>query len=150
MTAKPKGLKPSKLIVAIVLTCVIIIAGATTTYALANLQSGYVTPKMVLTGSAYVKGASTDSMSPNIVLISSNLTFNSMPDRVSSWQNPNPQIISPFNPAELNEPSHFNQNQAERIMPQTSLDVPRTNIPNQIAVLYALTNEKGTTLIIKY
>ena len=150
MTAKPKGLKPSKLIVAILLTCVIIVAGVATTYALVNLQSGYVTPKMVLTGSSYVKGASTDSMSPNIVLISSNLTFNSMPDRVFSWQNPNPQIISPFNPAELNEPSHFNQNHAECITHQTSLDALRTSIPNQIAVLYALTNENGKTLIIKY
>ncbi len=42
-TSKPKGFKSSKLIVAILLTCIIIVAGVATTYALVNLQSGYVT-----------------------------------------------------------------------------------------------------------
>jgi Zn-dependent protease with chaperone function len=149
-TIKPKRLKPNKLIVAIFLTCIIIVAGATTTYALVNLQSGYVTPKTVLTGAAYVKGASTDSIGSHIILISSNLTFNPMLGQISGLQNPNPQIISPSNPAQLNEPSNFNQNQAEYITPQTSQVIPGTNLPNQIAVIYALTNENGTTLIIKY
>jgi hypothetical protein len=149
-TIKPKRLKPNKLIVAIFLTCIIIVAGATTTYALVNLQSGYVTPKTVLTGAACVKGASTDSIGSHIILISSNLTFNPMLGQISGLQNPNPQIISPSNPAQLNEPSNFNQNQAEYITPQTSQVILGTNLPNQIAVIYALTNENGTTLIIKY
>jgi hypothetical protein len=149
-TAKPKRLKPNKLIVAILLTCIIIVAGATTTYALVNLQSGYATPKIVLTASAYVKGASADSIGTHIILISSNLTFDPMLGQISSLQNPNPQIISPHNPAELNEVPNFNQNQAEYITPQTSLVIPGTNLPNQIAVIYALTNGNGTTLIIKY
>jgi heat shock protein HtpX len=149
-TAKPKGLKPSKLILVIMLTCIIIVAGATTTYALVNLQSGYVTPKIVLTGAAYVKGASTDSIGTHIILISSNLTFNPMLGQISSLQNPNPQIISPSNPASLNEPSNFNQNQAEYITPKTSLVIPGTNLPNKIAIIYTLKNENGITLIIKY
>jgi hypothetical protein len=70
--------------------------------------------------------------------------------QISGLQNPNPQIISPSNPAQLNEPSNFNQNQAEYITPQTSQVILGTNLPNQIAVIYALTNENGTTLIIKY
>ena len=139
---KSKGLKPSKLIVAILLTCVIIVAGVASTYALVNLQSGYVTPKIVLTGSAYVKGDSTYSMGTHIILISSNLTFNPMPGQISIWQNPNPQNTSASNPAELNEPSNFNQNQAQYH--------PGTNLPNQIAIIYTLTNENSTTLIIKY
>jgi len=147
-TAKPKGLKLSKLIVAIVLTCVIIIAGATTTYALANLQSGYVTPKMVLTGSAYVKGVSTDSMSPNIVLISSNLTFDSIPDRVSSWQNPNPYFIPPYLTQQIETPN-FDQNQAECITHETPPTFREANPPDQISIIYALANENGAALIIK-
>ena len=146
---KPKRLKPSKLIVAVMLTCIIIVAGVTTTYALVNLQSGYVTPKIAFTTSAYVKGVSTDPIGTHIILISSNLTFNQMLGQISSLQNPNPQIISPSSPALLNEPYNFNQNQADN-PPQTSLFIPGTNQSSQIAIIYALKNENGTTLIIKY
>jgi hypothetical protein len=149
-TIKPKRLKPNKLIVAILLTCVIIVAGVTTTCALVNLQSGYATPKLILTSLAYVKGVSTDSIGSHVILISSNQTFNSLFGQISSLQNPNPQIISPHNPAELKELPNFNPNQAGYITPQTSLIIPGTNQPNQIAVIYALTNQNGTTLIIKY
>jgi len=147
---KPKGLKSSKLIVAIFLTCVIIVAGVATTYALVNLQSGYVTPKIVLSGAAYVKGVSTDSIDTHIILISSNLTFNSMLGQIYSLQNPNPQIISPSNPTSRNEVPNFNQNQPEYITPQALLVSPGTNASNKIAIVYALTNGNGTTLIIKY
>jgi Zn-dependent protease with chaperone function len=149
-TIKPKRLKPSKLIVAILLTCVIVVAGVATTYALVNLQSGYVTPKIVLTGAAYVKGASTDSIGTHIILISSNLTFNSMLGQTSSLQNSNPQIISRANPMQLNEVPNFNQSQAEYNTPKTSIVIPGANPSNQITIIYALTNENGTTLIIKY
>ncbi len=147
---KPRGLEPSKRIVAIFLTCIIIVAGATATYALVNIQSGYVTPKLALTASAYVKGVSTDSIGTHIILIDSNLTFNSMPSQIFSFQNANPQIISPSNPASLNQPSNFNQNQAEYITPKTLQAIPGTDLPNKIAIIYTLTNENGTTLIIKY
>ncbi len=140
---KPKGLKPSKVAVAILLTSLIIIAGVAATYALVNLQSGYVTPKIVLTGSAYVKTTSADSMSPQIMMISSNPVFNQISGHASIWQNPNQQIISPSNPAQINEPSNFNQNQPQYFH-------PGTNSPSQITIVYALTNKNGTTLIIKY
>lgn len=145
-TIKPKRLKPSKLIVAILLTCVIVVAGVTATYALVNLQSGYVTP----TGAAYVKGASTDSIGTHIILIDSNLICNPMLGQISSLQNSNPQIISPANPTQLNEVPNFNQSQAEYNTPKTSIVIPGANPSNQITIIYALTNENGTTLIIKY
>jgi len=148
--AKPKGLKPSKLIVAILLTGLIIVAGVATTYGLVNLQSGYVTPKIVLNGVAYVEGASTDSTSTNIILISSNLTYNQLLGQISSLQISTPQIISPSKQASRNDMPNFNQNQTEYITPQTLLASPGTNLSDKIAIIYALTNENGTTLIIKY
>jgi beta-lactamase regulating signal transducer with metallopeptidase domain len=148
--AKPKGLKPSKLIVAIMLTCVIIVAGVTTTYALANFQSRYVSSKIALTPSAYVKGVSTDSASTHIILISSNLTFNQMTSEIYSLQNANLQIISPYNPASLNEAPNFNQNQPEYIISQTPLAIPGTYPPHIMPIIYALTNGNGTTIIINY
>ncbi|MGD0645093.1 MAG: M48 family metalloprotease [Candidatus Bathyarchaeia archaeon] len=147
--AKPKQLKPNKLIAAIILTCVIIIAGAATTYALVNLQSGYVTTKIAFTGSVF-KGASFDSIGTHVVLINSNPAGNPMLSQISSLQNPNPQIISMPNPEQLSEMRYFNQNQAEYYAPETSLFFPGTNLPIQIAVIYALANENGTTLIVKY
>jgi len=134
-TAKPKQLKPNKLIVAIMLTCIIIVAGAATTYALVNLQSGYGSSKIILAGATYVKGVSTDSIGTNIILIDSNVTY-PMLSQISSLQNSHPQIISPSNQALLNGLPNFNQSQ--------------TNMPNQIAIVYASTNENGTTLIIKF
>jgi heat shock protein HtpX len=146
-TAKPKGLKPSKLIVAIVLTCVIIIS-ATTTYALVNLQSGYTTPKIVLTIPDYVKGVSTDSSGNYIILIDSNQTFNPMLDQISSLQNPNPYIIPPYLTQQIETPN-FDQNQAEYITHETPPTFRETNPPDQIAIIYALANENGAALIIK-
>ena len=86
---KPKRPKSSKLIAAILLTCVIIVAGVATTYALVNIQSGYVTSKTALTEAAYVKGFSTDLSGTHIILVSSNLTFNPMLGQIYSFQNPN-------------------------------------------------------------
>ena len=147
---KPKGLRYSKLIVAIFLTCVIIVAGVATTYALVNLQTGYVAPKMVLSGAAYVKGVGTDSIGTHIISISPNPTFNSMLGQIYNLPNPNPQLISPSDPASRNEVPNFNQNQPEYVTPQVSLVNPGTNPSDKIAVVYALTNGNGTTLIIKY
>jgi hypothetical protein len=73
-----------------------------------------------------------------------------MLSQISSLQNPNPQIISMPNPEQLSEMRYFNQNQAEYYAPETSLFFPGTNLPIQIAVIYALANENGTTLIVKY
>ncbi len=70
--------------------------------------------------------------------------------QISSLQNSNPQIISPANPTQLNEVPNFNQNQAEYNTPKTSIVIPGANPSNQITIIYALTNENGTTLIIKY
>ena len=147
---KPKRPKSSKLIAAILLTCVIVVAGVATTYALVNIQSGYVTSKTALTEAAYVKGFSTDLTGTHIILVSSNLTFNPMLGQIYSLQNPTPQNIAPPNHALRNEMPNFNQNQTEYFKPQTSLVNPGNGISNKIAVIYTLTNENGTTLIIKY
>ena len=85
-----------------------------------------------------------------MIVISSNLTFNPMLGQIYSFQNPNLQNIAPPNQALRNEMPNFNQNQTEHFKPQTSLANPGNGISNEIAVIYTLTNENGTTLIIKY
>jgi Zn-dependent protease with chaperone function len=147
---KPRKLKPSKLLVAIMFTCVIIVAGVTTTYALANFQSGYVSSKIALTPSAYVKGVSTDSLGTHIILISSNLTFSPTTSQIYSFQNPNQQITSPYNPASLSIVPHFNQNQPEYLPPQTSIASPGTVPSNIMPIIYTVTSGNRTTLIFKY
>ncbi|MGA3060334.1 MAG: M48 family metalloprotease [Candidatus Bathyarchaeia archaeon] len=153
-TTKTKKLKPSKIIVSILLTSLIIVAGVTTTLALVNFQSGYVTPKTVLTssayvGAAYIKGVSTNSINTQIVLINSKMTFNPL-GKISSLQNSNLQIISQYHPAQLNEVPRYNLNQEGCIPSQTSLFSSGNSPSSKIAIIYSLTNENGTTLIVKY
>jgi len=147
--AKPKRLKPSRLIVAIMLTSLIIVAGVATTYALVNVQSGYVTPKVVLSGASYVKGLSNDLNGSHIILVDSNWTSSSMLEQIYSLQNSNPKIIPPSNQASQNALPTFNQNQAAHMTPQMPLFSSQPNLTNQIAIIYALTNGNGTTLFIK-
>jgi len=136
------------------LTSLIIVAGVTTTLALVNFQSGYVTPKTVLTssayvGAAYIKGVSTNSINTQIVLINSKMTFNPL-GKISSLQNSNLQIISQYHPAQLNEVPRYNLNQEGCIPSQTSLFSSGNSPSSKIAIIYSLTNENGTTLIVKY
>jgi len=147
--AKPKSLKPSKLFVAIMLTCVIVVAGVFTVFAFANVQSGYVTTKTALTPSAYVKGVSTDAMGTQIILISTNEAFNTRTNQEYSWQNQHLQLISPHSPTSQQEDT-FNQNQIEYLHPQTPLAIPGNNSTNKIAIIYTVTNKNGTIVIINY
>jgi hypothetical protein len=140
---KPKAPKNSKLIAAVLLTCVIIVAGVACTYALSDLQARFATPKIVLAGSAYVKGVSADSAGNYLVLVNSNLTGNLTAGQIISLQRLNPQIISASNLAQLNAPPTINQNQAE-------YRTPPPNLPSQITIVYTLTDENNATLVIKF
>ena len=147
---KPKQLKLNKLIAAIILTCVIITAGVTTTYALVNLQSGYVNPKTAITELAYIKGANTDSISSCVVLISSNTTNNPVFNRISSFESLNPHVSSIFNPAQLNGRPYFGQNQAGYVIPNSPPLFLGANFPYQTTIIYLSTSQNGTALIVKY
>jgi Zn-dependent protease with chaperone function len=143
-TAKPKRLKPSKLIVAAILTCIIIVSGVSTAYALVNLRSGYVTPKIMIAGTTYVKGTSADLMENHIILINTNKTFNPTLTQIYSVQYPNEQIKF-----QSGQALSADQNQPKFVTSQPSFATPGTNLSN-VTLVYALATENGTLLIIKY
>ena len=149
--AKPKRLKPTKLIVAALLACIVIAAGVTATFALVNVQSVYGTPKIVIggatyLGTAYVKGASGNAVGNQIILINSNVTFNPTLAQLTILQDR--QTTSPWNHAQVTEHSTLNPNQPDYMMNRATPVNPRTTQP-KITIIYSLTNENVTTIIIK-
>ena len=142
---KPKHLKTNKLIAAVILTCIIVIAGATIACALVNVQTGYTTTKMALTIPTGFKVVSNDAASSHIIYLESNLTYSPMPNEFTTAQNPCSQNI----PAPLMQymPGFFqNQPQYLTTHPMTPTYVINKSNP---PIIYAFTNETGTFLIVK-
>ena len=144
---KPKRLKPNKLIVAIMLTCIIIIAAATVTGALANLEAGYANPKVTLAIPTAFKGLSNNTSGNQIILITSNLTTSKMTDQIYSLQNPSALTISTPNQEMENAPGfyqiHRNTRQPDTMTPSYMVHQP------QPTFIFAFTNKTGSFLIVK-
>jgi heat shock protein HtpX len=144
---KPKHLKTNKLIAAVILTCVIVIAGATVTCAMVSLQTGYTTTKMALTIPTGFKVVSTDATSNHIILIESNLTYSPMPNRIATMEHLSPQVFPAPAPVVQDAPG-FYQNQPQYMTARLATPLYLIDQPNP-AIIYAFTNETGTFLIIK-
>ena len=72
---KPRHLKPNKLATAVLLSCLIIVAGSFAAFALVNVQAGYATPKMTLSVPTGLKDLSTTAGAGHILVVDYNQTF---------------------------------------------------------------------------
>ena len=144
---KPKIVKTNKLVAAMVLACIIVIAAATVTGALANLQAGYATPKVTLAIPTAFKGLSNDASGNQIILITSNLTTSKMTDQIYSLQNPSALTISTPNQEMENAPGfyqiHPQYAAAGSMTPSYMVHQP------QPTFIFAFTNKTGSFLIVK-
>ena len=128
LRAKPRRLKPSKFVIALALTCIVAVAGVTATFALANLQNGYVTPKNVLAGSTSTVETTVNYVN-HIVFINEDLISNETIAHIQELQNINVHNATQTQP---NMPSAtYNQTQAFYILPSSNLPNPAYPMGNQ-------------------
>jgi len=140
---KPKHLKTNKLVAAVILTCIIVIAGAIAACALVNVQTGYTTTKMALTIPTGFKVVCNDAASSHIIYLES--TYSPMSSEFAPTPNLNSQNTAPV----MQYMPGFYQNQPQYLTTHPAAPNYLINNPNP-PVIYTYTNETGTFLIIKY
>ena len=143
----PRHVKPKKLAVALILTSLIVLAGASAVFALSNVQSGYASSKITFTipGALRVTGA--DYTGPNVIIVNSNLTWSATPYSITTMLNPDSHsIVAPYYGHE-NGQFGIGPNQASHSAFGSD---PTTSSPTKIAIIYTATSQSNTTVVIKF
>ena len=144
----PKHLKPNKLFVASILTCIVLIAGTSVAYALVNVQAGYTTPKLQLNIPSSVKTIVPASLEGNMIIINSSLTWTGTP-QIASLLHLNPHGNSSISMQMLNLRS-ISSYQINCIIHQASTYWHSPKASSQPTIVYASSDGKTTTFVIKF
>ena len=147
--AKPKHLKPNKLFVALMLTCIVLIAGGSAIYALVNVQTGYSTPKLELTVPSSVLTTAASSVSAHVIIVNSNLTWNGTYQNVPLL-NLNQSANSSVYMQMRNLQQTLGQSQIGGIIGQADNYWHLSQEPSRPTIVYSSSDGKTTTFVIKF